>query len=137
AADIPFQTKTGVQNIQFNASANGQSFFKIRMVDINGKITYSKVLNLTQVVSKQDLFSAAPNPFTDYIQITRFAPKEEWATIQILSATGQVAQIEKVLLKQGENKIRLLTNRLQKGVYYAALQLDATGERQMSRIIKN
>lgn len=137
AIDIPFQTKAGIQSIQFNAPANGQSFFKVRMVDINGKATYSKVLNLTQIVSKQDLFNAAPNPFTDYIQITRFAPKEEWATIHMLSVTGQVAHSEKVLLKQGENKIRLLTNRLQKGIYYVALQLDATGERQMSRIIKN
>jgi hypothetical protein len=135
--EIPFESKTGIQTIQFNALANGNSFFKIRMIDVNGKSITSKIVNLTQVVSKQDLFHAVPNPFSDYIQITRFASKAEWATIHILSATGQVAHSEKVQLKAGENKIRLLTNRLQKGIYYASLQLDATGERQVSRIIKN
>jgi hypothetical protein len=137
AASIPFADRVGLQNIVFNSEAGAETYFRLSMTDDNNKTSYSNIVNLVKTSNNNQLFSIAPNPFTEFLGLSQYTTKEDVLLINIMSPAGQVVLADRYALKVGQNNIRLLTSKLAKGLYLVSLKKVNTGETQMTRVLKN
>jgi hypothetical protein len=136
-ASIPFADRVGLQNIVFNSEAGAETYFRLSMTDDNNKTSYSNIVNLVRTSNNNQLFSIAPNPFSDFLGLSQYATKEDVLMINIMSPAGQVVLADRFALKVGQNNIRLLTSKLAKGLYLVSLKKINTGETQITRVFKN
>jgi hypothetical protein len=134
--NLPFEKRKGLQTIQFNQESAGNQFFRLAMTDINGKVQYSKILNLVNTAGDNTI-KIAPNPFNDYLGISEYSNREDVLLVNILSTAGQLMINEKLILKTGQNNYRLITTKLPKGIYIVQMKKQISGESQITRIIKN
>ena len=133
---IPFELKAGSQFIQFNQELNNTQFFRLAMTDINGKVKYSKVINLVGNVNSNNV-KIAPNPFTDYLGLNEYSNKEDILQVNIVSTSGQIMASERFNLRAGQNNFRMITSKFPKGIYLVQMKKVLSGETQIVRIIKN
>lgn len=133
---MPFENRKGLQTIQFNQESNGNQFFRLVMVDINGKTQYSKILNLVNTALNNPT-KIAPNPFNDFLGISEYSNSEDVLLVNVLSTAGQVMISERLSLRTGQNNFRVMTNKLTKGMYIVQLKRLNNGETQITRVIKN
>ena len=136
-ASIPFADRVGLQNIVFNSEAGAETYFRLSMTDDNNKTSYSNIVNLVKTSNNNQLFSIAPNPFSDFLGLSQYSTKEDVLMISIMSPAGQVVLADRYALKVGQNNIRLLTSKLAKGLYLVSLKKINTGETQITRVLKN
>lgn len=93
------------------------AYYRLKIIDADGKDSYSSVVPLSLAGSK-GIITVRPNPvFTDAI-IGVNAPVNENANWQLIDNTGKVVMYNAVLLKKGDNNIRVDVSRLPAGVYY-------------------
>lgn len=129
-----------LQNYQFTDPLNGLSgvvYYRLKEVDIDGNINYSKIVALRLDGSSMSAnFSVYPNPFASGIKVTVTNDKNEDATIHLFNISGQKIMSIPVTLQQGQNILPLsnLTN-LQSGVYI--LQLVTNSSTVSQKIIKH
>ncbi len=98
----------------------GDNFYRLRILDKDGSITYSSVIKL---VNKTLAFSVQPNPFSNII------------IVQMPGGTYQVSiidQLGKTLLRKtarslSPQTLNISTNNLARGMYYAAVT-DSSGQ---------
>jgi hypothetical protein len=136
-ASIPFADRVGLQNIVYNSEAGSETYFRLAMTDDKNKTSYSNIVNLVKASNNKQLFSIAPNPFTEFLGLSQYTTKEDVLLINIMSPAGQVVLADRYALKVGQNNIRLLTSKLAKGLYLVSLKKINTGETQMTRVLKN
>lgn len=94
---------------------NGGAFYRLKMVDLDGKFKYSKIISIINREQSPPLEVGGlyPNPTTDYFSISGNKPFE---ILQIVDMTGRLV---KEFLPQNGNKYSL--NGLSKGVYLVKL----------------
>ena len=69
--------------------ANGNNFYRIKSVDINGKISYSTIIRLNLNHSSKDIL-VYPNPATkDYISFQAGDLQKGSYTLKIMNSNGQ------------------------------------------------
>jgi hypothetical protein len=72
-----------------NAVAPGASYYRLRMVDIDGQFEYSRIVYINNGKSGTAV-TVGPNPFIDYIQLIGISSSELTRTnVQIFNAMGQ------------------------------------------------
>lgn len=105
----------------------GSAFYRLKMVDTDGKYQYSQILNLKQRLQTRKI-SVGPNPFNDRITLSFQAEKTGKIIIVINDVLGrQVLKLSR-MAQEGTNIITIdnLSN-LQKGIYFMAI----TNEQRM------
>lgn len=107
----------------------GKSYYRIRMVDNDGRSTYSGIVSIDgKLVTKISVF---PNPVTDNISLSH--PKaESGATIKIISFNGNVVATMPVVKDAVQTNLNL--SKLAKGNYMLVFR--NAGEQQTVKIIK-
>jgi len=79
-------------------------YYRLRIVDLDGKSTYTQILPLrldgAVILSS---VKAYPNPFTSNIKLQIQSTKEEVSTVRLISMNGQEAVKRVVTLQPGEN----------------------------------
>jgi len=104
---------TGIQAIEkryrfvHTGIINGKNYYRIRMIDKDGKYTYSPV---RVVVIDNNKVSVYPNPFHQYVNIT--TNNNVTSTAEVLDATGKL-----LLRKTFANRTLLQINNIAEGVY--------------------
>lgn len=69
----------------------GANYYRLKSVDIDGKLTYSKVITINSNCKGSTTINVLPNPATDFIKVTGLSGT---STIIILNAIGQqIAQV--------------------------------------------
>lgn len=101
-------------------------YYRLKIVDINGKITYSKIIALELGDVNLNLTASVyPNPFSDNFKINIRSVKEGTITLRILSLFGQEMISEKVNIQPGQNTIVLSeVQKLTSGVHVLQLVTD-------------
>ncbi|QEC70398.1 BspA family leucine-rich repeat surface protein [Arachidicoccus ginsenosidivorans] len=100
--------------------AAAKAYYRLKMVDKDGKISYShNIVKLIWQPLDANVY-VFPNPATGYINV-RILSKSNKSRLHIFDATGKVVGEYKLLT--GINKIPLVG--LSAGVYYAALEGDS------------
>ncbi len=96
----------------------GTNFYRLKMVDIDGSFTYSKVVAVTMNAITKGL-QIFPNPVTDLLHVQ--SNGNETATLQITDAAGRIVKQEKIQLN-GNTSFSVEVVSLSKGKYYLVLQ---------------
>lgn len=97
-------------------------YYRLKQVDNDGKITYSKVLAV-RLQSKADVvMQVSPNPFAKNLNISFNATESGVAQIRLINTTGQTLLSKQSTISKGHNSIQLdgLTT-LSSGIYVAQL----------------
>jgi GEVED domain len=93
-------------------------YYRLKIADKQGGITYSKVLKVTGNSIEQLMISQLqPNPAASSTQLTVVAPGKTELLLLITDHTGRIVQKQNVQLVRGENKVIIRLDLLAKGVY--------------------
>ena len=82
-------------------------YYRLGIVDANGKTSYSKIVALRLNGMAVKNFTVYPNPFTSDLKLDINTVSETNITIRINNAAGQLAFERKVTLQPGENVVVL------------------------------
>ncbi|TMI72126.1 MAG: T9SS type A sorting domain-containing protein [Bacteroidetes bacterium] len=101
----------------FSTRIDEPSFFRLRIVDIDGRSAYSKILSIRPGINPGD-FSLLANPVTDgTARITTFASSETNGEFILHDITGRLMKKFTAHLSKGTNFIKLSVNELIPGTY--------------------
>ena len=116
-----------------NQPATGTNFYRLKLADIDGAFTYSRIIavkNDNNLITLQ-LF---PNPVTDILQVQIPATKKETVTILITDAAGKTVYSKKQQLSEGNNAASIPVQHLPEGTYL--LIINGKAGRQTKLFIK-
>lgn len=115
---------------------SGANYYRLRMIDNDGKYTYSKVLLIRSDAQVKQSISIYPNPAVNQATMSFISEQQGSATILVLSIHGNLMAKQQVQVKRGENAVSLngITN-LSAGVYNVQLVLN-TGFQQSRLIVQ-
>lgn len=129
---------TDIINYQFIdpiASLTGVIYYRIKTIDIDGKVSFSKIVSLRLNGAVKN-FTVYPNPFSSDLKIELEAAKDAPVTLRISNAIGQAVVNRNTLLQKGNNVIVLSAelSALKAGMY--VIEIISEDGRQTQKIIK-
>jgi uncharacterized repeat protein (TIGR01451 family) len=123
-------TTTESSNYQFadpvGSVAAGIIYYRLRIVDIDGKATYSKIvaLKLNGSIAIRE-YTVYPNPFTSNIKLNINSTKETAVTIRISNTSGQALVNRVVTLQPGDNVVVLRDlDALKTGIHFMEIMTE-------------
>ena len=127
---VAFSPATGTTNHYsfMDNSLNGQDVcYRIKQVDVNGNVHYSRIANLRTAANNHTVIS--PNPATQFLTIRKSSLVQERITISLLDMTGRMVYQDKATLLPGINLIEIGDlNLYSKGQYLIRLQGSSNSE---------
>lgn len=110
-------------------------YYRLRIVDLSGRSTFSKIVALRLKGNADEYFSIYPNPFTDHIKVLLKADADAQAQYRILSFDGKEIMNRKTPVQRGDNLIILKDLQgLPSGSYL--LEVNVNGQRMIRKIMK-
>jgi hypothetical protein len=94
----------------------GTNYYRLKMVDMDGSFTYSKVMAVTLNDNRKSLV-VYPNPVKDNLFVQVTSTKAEKLTLQVTDMQGRLLQQEDTQVGIGNVSISINTNTLAKGSY--------------------
>ncbi len=108
--------------------------YRLKMVDITGKHTYSEVVTLKRNVSKIEV-SAYPNPVVKNLQLRVHSPRAMKVDVRITTSAGVLTGSVSKFVMEGANTIIIPEKMLQvKGIYLVTII--AGEEKQVIKVVK-
>ncbi len=108
-------------------------YYRIKAVDIDGRITYSGIVPLQMGIVKG--FSIQPNPFTDKVTIVLPSSSVAALQVRITDITGRTLLTNRYTLMRGNNQINIDgLDMLGKGTY--TIECNDGAKRWIARLIK-
>lgn len=95
----------------------GRSFYRLKMVDMNGNTTYSETVELSRIVESFAVLGLIPNPANDFAELILSSPQSVSATITIRDLQGKLLYQEQVERESGEHRIPLNLEPYSSGLY--------------------
>jgi Secretion system C-terminal sorting domain/PKD-like domain len=115
----------------------GTNFYRLRMEDADGKITYSRVINLLNPVNDFDLINIVPNPVSGgNIKLNVNSGLPAAMEILISDVQGRIMDRQRVQVIAGLNSIDLDVSRLSKGTYIISVSI-ANNKSKVLRFVKD
>jgi hypothetical protein len=123
---VPAINNPGTSNYSaIDESAQGNIYYRLKMIDVDGSFTYSKVVRINP--GKKYTVIIYPNPASDKIFVQNM---NKYNTGQIADVAGKIVQQFAIL--QGDEQVTI--NQLKNGIYY--LRLISKEDVQTVRFIK-
>jgi hypothetical protein len=99
-----------------NEPKNGTNYYRLRMVDKDGKYSYSQVRNINEAIS----FAASiyPNPVQTSLNLNFNSNNEATVQIEIVNAEGKTITSQQIQLAAGSSTQTINTSSLSNGTYY-------------------
>ncbi len=111
-----------------------QAYYRLKMVDFDGKIQYSKVINIQKTGDKKTVLILYPNPIDEKLNIQLESFTNQKTTFEILDIYGRNIQIHYFNAENGINNWNLNLHQLSKGVYFLKTNLE--GMQVVEKIVK-
>ena len=117
-----------LKNYEFNdpQSNKGLNYYRLKMVDVDGKYIYSKVLVIK--IDGKSILQIFPNPAKNILYIQASGENEK-ATVQIIDVTGRKVKEEKFTLN-GTTSFSIDISGLPQGIYNLLLHRQLTTDQQ-------
>ena len=106
-----------------NQPAKGYNYYRIKMVDIDGRFTYSPVRRLQNLGVNE--ISSYPNPVKGNMQVAINAEKNDVATIKIIDMNGRTVYAKVYNVAEGENNFTVNVAGFTAGNYVLKVQLSS------------
>jgi hypothetical protein len=112
-------TKTNYSFIDVTV-VNGTSYYRLKMIDNDGKYTYSNTIVISSTKNGDFVISnVAPNPFTEKVALTITLAKAAPLQLQLIDFSGRVCSTKNTTGTKGNNNIEFTgLGKLAAGVYY-------------------
>jgi hypothetical protein len=115
---------------------NAVNFYRLKMIDADGKYSYSHVLVFTgDQLSGAVVATAAPNPFTESFKVNIILEKKQSIQVKLADVSGRIIFTKDVSGQEGNNSIQCNgLSSLQQGIYF--LEVRTAGGRIQQKILK-
>jgi hypothetical protein len=105
----------------------GMNYYRLKMIDADGKISYSGMVALLNAVKGFDIISIAPNPvINDHFKLNVSSAQASKMDIIIFDMQGRLVNRQTVQLIAGFNSLPIQAGRLAAGTY--TIQASIAGE---------
>lgn len=97
----------------------------MKYIDINGKIDYSKIVELSlnsETIDDLNNLIVKPNPSAESTKLYFSTSKEEKMELKVLSTNSTLVLQKEFIANPGENGIEISTKELTSGMYFIILQ---------------
>lgn len=134
---IGFQNANGSNSSYAYTDNNVEeaNYYRLRMVDNDGKYAYSKIILLSSNGISVVLNTVRPNPFVNEVNLTVYMTQAQPIQITLTDAAGRQVQVKTVKGSQGLNNISLDNlSKLTEGVY--VLKIAGAGITRHQKLIK-
>ena len=98
-------------------SLSGKNFYRLKIIDVDGKFSYSKIVLIVNGVSDKNLISVRPTVVSTQAEIYYSSPANEKVQWVITDMQGRVTKQFSSLVISGENRITIPTSDLSTGQY--------------------
>lgn len=99
------------------SSPVGTSFYRLEMIDINGGITFSNVVELSRTVDRVTVLGLVPNPASETSDLIISSPERIDAAIELFDLQGKQVGRQHFESEAGEHKASLNLRALSPGLY--------------------
>jgi len=114
--------------------ATSHIYYRLKIVDKDGRITYSAVIKLMNV--KSDHLTATPNPFQSQLTIQFHSSKSGTAQVFLRNSAGLQVQQVNMPVQAGNNRLPIAgLHTLHAGIYFLSVQHGS--EMHSLQIVKN
>jgi len=98
--------------------AKGVNYYRLKITDADGKITYSSIVSLINAVKGIDVMNIAPNPIVNSaFNLKVSAAAKTTMQVVITDMQGRILQQQSVNLIAGFNSIPMYVGKLATGTY--------------------
>ena len=84
------------------APASGTNFYRLKMVDIDGRFEYSGIITIRTNVQGFEV-TASPNPFTNNVTITIESKTDETVHLRVFNSDGKLVWRKSTSVYAGTN----------------------------------
>lgn len=129
-------SKAGVENYSYKESIDRSSYYRLRMINKDNSISYSKIIRLAaNENSSNNNIKILQNPVGSSLQFSYSIVIDESTTVNIYSGTGVKMLSKQVQSQKGNNTYMLnLDAKMSKGIYL--LEITNGSERSITKFIK-
>ncbi|MEO5646876.1 MAG: choice-of-anchor J domain-containing protein, partial [Chitinophagaceae bacterium] len=123
-----------LKNYEFNdpAPVNGTNLYRLRQVDMDGKIMYSQVIAITPKGKAGNYFSLYPNAAHAFTYLNSTVVESKEVVIQIMDASARVLKQQSLRVDR-DHPARIDLEGLGKGIYF--MQIFSEGKRVTEKLI--
>ncbi|MEY2917720.1 MAG: hypothetical protein RIS73_1434, partial [Bacteroidota bacterium] len=102
-----------------NSLIAGTTYYRIKIIDTDGRITYSSIIKLGGSQQKEMmLVGILPNPVSNTAQLNITTIKKDNVELAVISLEGKVMYKNTVQLQAGSSNINIDVSKLSKGTYF-------------------
>jgi hypothetical protein len=96
---------------------NGINYYRLKMIDVDGKVSYSNTISMLNKVSKFDILSVVPTlvQTNAYVNIT--ATVNSRMDIVVTDISGRQVQKQSITVVPGSNQVTMNVGKLSPGMY--------------------
>ena len=98
-----YNSGTGTYNFTDPVSTNGKLAYRLKMIDINQKVEYSKIISFYSGSKDGKYISLLQNPVHDKINISFQTTEQENVVIRVIDMTGALKATQKMNVQLGSN----------------------------------
>jgi alpha-tubulin suppressor-like RCC1 family protein len=130
-----------IRNYSFDDKtiSNGRYSYRLKQIDIDGKYTYSHVIEIDvkNIPTKYELAQNYPNPFNPSTNIKFAIPQKEFVTLKIYDILGnEVTTLINAELDAGNHTKIWDAKNLSSGVYFCTLQAGSFTETKKMILVR-
>ncbi|HEY1870971.1 MAG TPA: T9SS type A sorting domain-containing protein, partial [Chitinophagaceae bacterium] len=123
-----------------NSHINGDAFYRLKTVDIDGKLTYSRVIKLAQISpcgqDDLELTNIAPSPFNDQFIVEYCSGNTTKVNAKLFDVAGRLMAKQDITIPQGQGNFAINDlSKLVPGIYILQLQ-DRQGNTISKKLVK-
>jgi hypothetical protein len=131
---IPGSTTSRFYQLNDSRLSKGITYYRLKMTDEDGKITYSKVAVIINDNTGLLITSLAPNPAQDKTVVSITAAKPGTVSFEMVNLAGAVVKKWSAPIAGGTNTITIQTGDIAAGIYH--IQATAADARTIFRLVK-
>ena len=114
---------------------NNVIYYRVKLVDIDGKVSYSNVVAIR--LSKSAQISAWPNPFQTTIVLSVTSDKATNFNIRLMDISGKLVRTVSQTVPKGQSQITLKDfDKLTQGIYLLEIMDEKSGTTTVQKLLK-
>jgi hypothetical protein len=123
-------TSTKSYSFRDQQASNGNNYYRLKMIDLDGKFTYSKVVAVR--MNGKTTLQLSPNPAKN-ILFVQATGNDKNSLVQITDGAGKIVKEQRIILN-GTTSFSIDISNLPRGLYYFSLR--SGSKIQQQKIIK-
>jgi hypothetical protein len=116
---------------------NGKNYYRLRQVDFDGKVSYSRVIviEVNNTKTYDNSFTVLPNPTSGPVVATIVSNTDQNVNMRILDVSGRLMGNKDIALVKGVNQLKLDLTKYPAATYILSYK-DSNGQDMNAKVVK-